>query len=133
MGGWREGCRGGGRKDAQWELEEREGMHCTHLPIRSCISFACPLTYLLPLLLFLPFLLPPAFANPADYAQKNAELKAQEVAIKLFASAAAADGGEQKTIIVIGSDTMYVVTGMRVGRERRLRVYHILSLSDDEP
>ena len=30
------------------------------------------------------------------------------MAIKLFASAAAADGGEQKTIIVIGSDTMYV-------------------------
>jgi len=38
-------------------------------------------------------------------------LKAHEVAIKLFAAAAAAaeaDGGAKKTIIVIGSDTMYV-------------------------
>jgi predicted house-cleaning NTP pyrophosphatase (Maf/HAM1 superfamily) len=66
------------------------------------------------LLSFLPSsfpIIPPAFANPADYAQKNAELKAHEVATKLFAAAAAAaeaDGGEKKTIIVIGSDTMYV-------------------------
>ena len=48
---------------------------------------------------------PIAFANPADYAKKNAELKAHDVATKLFGEI---DGEVKKTILVIGSDTMYV-------------------------
>eukprot|EP00624_Nannochloropsis_granulata_P001870 evm.model.NODE_19096_length_41527_cov_31.861897.9 len=58
-----------------------------------------------------------AFANPADYAKKNAELKARDVATKLFAAAPGNVDGE-KTILVIGSDTMYVPPTER-GRERR--------------
>ncbi|TFJ83565.1 hypothetical protein NSK_004671 [Nannochloropsis salina CCMP1776] len=54
------------------------------------------------------------FINPADYAQKNAECKAQEVATKLFGGSDSVDarkvGGQRdagkKTTIVIGSDTI---------------------------
>jgi len=57
--------------------------------------------------------------NPADYAQKNAECKAHEVATKLFGGSTIGDAGKvgeqrdagKKTTIVIGSDTMYVIFG----------------------
>ena len=48
------------------------------------------------------------FKNPADYASLNAELKAKEVAERLFKQAADKDDddGKKRSIIVIGSDTM---------------------------
>jgi predicted house-cleaning NTP pyrophosphatase (Maf/HAM1 superfamily) len=48
----------------------------------------------------------PAFPTPAEYATTNAECKAREVAARLFAEAEGNDG--QRTLIVIGSDTMCV-------------------------
>lgn len=49
-----------------------------------------------------------AFANPADYAQKNAELKALDIATKLFREV---DGEVKNTILVIGSDTIVDLDG----------------------
>jgi len=81
--------------------EGRGCINCTHLVI--WLS-----THLFPISYSLPPpspTCPPAFANPADYAQKNAELKALDIATKLFREV---DGEVKNTILVIGSDTMYV-------------------------
>jgi hypothetical protein len=76
------------------------------------------------------------FINPADYAQKNAECKAQEVATKLFGGSDSVDarkvGGQRdagkKTTIVIGSDTMYVIFGdLTMGVQQDLPLKSIFS------
>lgn len=107
----------GSREIDAWQRElQRVGAHVLYSPIHILVGSSLSPSSIPPSLPPSPTC-PPAFANPADYAKKNAELKARDVATKLFAAAPGNVDGE-KTILVIGSDTMYVPPTER-GRERR--------------